>query len=442
METAAPTAAFEKYPAYKDSGVDWLGEIPEHWQLCRFKFLFREINEKSPDGNGDLLSVSQYTGVTKKSDKIEDGDLLSTAATLEGYKKVYQNDLVTNIMLAWNGSLGFSPFDGITSPAYSVYRLASGNSERFFHYLVRSEVYKSEFKRKSSGVIESRLRLYTDDFYSIWSILPTLPEQTAIAQFLDDKTAKIDRAIAQKEKLITLLKERKQIIIQDLVTGKKVWNPAQNAFTAPTRVKPSGVEWIGEIPEGWEVKPGLVFFKENKRSNKGMKEGTVLSLSYGKVIIKPEEKLVGLVPESFETYQIVEPGDIIVRCTDLQNDQTSLRMGIAKDDGIITSAYINLGALGENLPEYLYSYLHFVDVSKALYKFGSGLRQNLSIADFKRMPILSVPLIEQQKIVEGIGFQSKKIDNAINMQERQIEKLKELKSSLIDAAVTGKIKVG
>jgi len=106
--------------------------------------------------------------------------------------------------------------------------------------------------------------------------------------------------------------------------------------------KDSGVEWLGDIPEEWSIKPGLVAFSENKRSNKGMVCNTVLSLSYGKIIIKPEEKLVGLVPESFETYQLVEPNDIIIRCTDLQNDQTSLRTGLAKNVGIITSAYLNL----------------------------------------------------------------------------------------------------
>lgn len=123
MENAVYKINYNRYSAYKDSGVEWLGEIPEHWKLQKNKFLFKEINERSPDGNEDLLSVSQYTGVTKKGDKIEDGELLSNAQTLEGYKKVTQGDLVSNIMLAWNGSLGFSPYDGITSPAYGVYRL-------------------------------------------------------------------------------------------------------------------------------------------------------------------------------------------------------------------------------------------------------------------------------------------------------------------------------
>ena len=201
------------------------------------------------------------------------------------------------------------------------------------------------------------------------------------------------------------------------------------------------MEWIGEIPEHWEILPGLKFFSENKRNNKGMKESTVLSLSYGNIIIKPKEKLVGLVPESFETYQIVEPGDIIIRCTDLQNDQTSLRTGLAKDKGIITSAYLNLKVKGENTSEFLHAFLHFLDTTKVLYKFGSGLRQNLSFLDFKRMGIPKVPLLEQEEILKYIEIQSNKIEYSINHQKKQIEKLKEYKATVIDSAVTGKIKV-
>ena len=116
----------ERYSEYSDSGIDWLGSIPSHWQLKRNKYLFNEVNQRSSTGTENLLSVSQYTGVTLKSEKIAEGDLLTTASTLEGYKVVKKGDLVSNIMLAWNGSLGFSPFDGITSPAYCIYRLNKG----------------------------------------------------------------------------------------------------------------------------------------------------------------------------------------------------------------------------------------------------------------------------------------------------------------------------
>jgi len=196
------------------------------------------------------------------------------------------------------------------------------------------------------------------------------------------------------------------------------------------------VEWLGEVPSHWGLTIGMNVFRENKRDNKGMKEKTVLSLSYGQIIIKPEEKLVGLVPESFETYQIVEPNDIIIRCTDLQNDQTSLRTGLAKDKGIITSAYLNLKVINNYSAKFLHYYLHTLDITKVLYKFGSGLRQNLSFLDFKRLPIIDIPLSEQQKIAQFLDDKTAKIDQAVDLAEKQIALLKEHKQILIQNAVT------
>lgn len=200
--------------------------------------------------------------------------------------------------------------------------------------------------------------------------------------------------------------------------------------------KDSGVDWIGEIPSDWSIRPGLLAFSENKRNNKGMKENTVLSLSYGNIIVKPIEKLVGLVPESFETYQIVEPGDIIIRCTDLQNDQTSLRTGLAKNRGIITSAYLNLKVKKDFDSRFLHYYLHSADTTKIIYKFGSGLRQNLSFLDFKRFPVFDIPKSLQIAIVNFLDQKTAQIDEAIAIKERQIELLKERKQIIIQKAVT------
>ena len=116
MQAVKEKVQFQKYTAYKNSGVEWLGEIPEHWDLRRFKYLFNEINERSLHGEEDLLSVSQYTGVTRKGDRIEEGDLITKLRPSKIIKEVRKGDLVTNIMLAWNGSLGFSPFEGIIQP--------------------------------------------------------------------------------------------------------------------------------------------------------------------------------------------------------------------------------------------------------------------------------------------------------------------------------------
>lgn len=200
--------------------------------------------------------------------------------------------------------------------------------------------------------------------------------------------------------------------------------------------KDSGVEWLGEIPSEWNLLPGFRFFTENKRSNKGMIEETVLSLSYGKIIVKPKEKLVGLVPESFETYQIVEPGDIIVRCTDLQNDKVSLRTGLALNDGIITSAYLNLKVANDCEPRYLHYFLHSLDTTKVIYKFGSGLRQNLSYLDFKRLPVFDISQNVQRAIADFLDIKTAKIDEAIAIKQKQIELLKERKQIIIQQAVT------
>lgn len=162
----------------------------------------------------------------------------------------------------------------------------------------------------------------------------------------------------------------------------------------------------------------------------------MLSLSYGQIIVKAEEKLVGLVPESFETYQLAMPGDIIIRCTDLQNDQTSLRTGLVKDRGIITSAYLCLGVREGFQYRYVHYLLHLLDISKAIYKLGSGLRQNLSFDDFKRLPVLKPSYEEQLLISDYLDQKSAQIDQAIQIKERQIELLKERKQILIQQAVT------
>lgn len=215
-------------------------------------------------------------------------------------------------------------------------------------------------------------------------------------------------------------------------------SPSNALAAMPTyeAYKESGIDWLGSIPESWGLKPGFVAFSENKRDNKGMKEKTVLSLSYGKIIIKPEEKLIGLVPESFEAYQLVEPSDIIIRCTDLQNDKVSLRTGLAKDKGIITSAYLNLKVKSGFNSSFLHYYLHALDTTKVIYKFGSGLRQNLSFLDFKRLPVFDIPEGTQVAIANFLDQKTAQIDEAISIKEKQIAFLKERKQIIIQKAVT------
>lgn len=198
----------------------------------------------------------------------------------------------------------------------------------------------------------------------------------------------------------------------------------------------SGVPWLGEVPEHWEVLPALTVYKPRQVKNTGTIEKTVLSLSYGRIIVKPPEKLRGLVPESFETYQIVDPGNIIVRTTDLQNDHTSLRIGYSRNRGIITSAYMCLETADRVSSDFGYQFLNAYDLLKIIYGYGAGLRQNLGFSDIKRMPVLVPPLPEQAAIIRFLDNADRRIRRYIIAKQKLIKLLEEQRQAIIHHAVT------
>ena len=201
-------------------------------------------------------------------------------------------------------------------------------------------------------------------------------------------------------------------------------------------MKDSGVPWLGEVPEHWKQLPGRACYRERHVPNTGLIETTVLSLSYGRIVVKPVDKLHGLVPASFETYQIVTPGDIIIRPTDLQNDWNSLRFSLSHNRGIITSAYLCFHTTDLWTREYGHLLLHTYDLSKVFYGLGSGLRQNLDWTDFKYLPCLVPPLHEQAAIVRFLDHADRRIRRYIRAQQQLITLLEEQKQALIHQAVT------
>lgn len=198
----------------------------------------------------------------------------------------------------------------------------------------------------------------------------------------------------------------------------------------------SGVPWLGEVPEHWRYLPGKLCYREKKVPNMGLKETTVLSLSYGKIVVKPVDKLHGLVPASFETYQIVDAGNIIVRPTDLQNDWNSLRFGLSRHRGVITSAYICLLTTDMMIKDYGHLLLHAYDLKKVFYGLGSGLRQNLDWGDFKYLPCIVPPLTEQAAIVRYLDYMDRRIRRYIRAKQKLIKLLEEQKQAIIHRAVT------
>lgn len=202
------------------------------------------------------------------------------------------------------------------------------------------------------------------------------------------------------------------------------------------KMKDSGIEWIGEIPEGWEIKYFVQLFSQVKNKNIGLREKNLLSLSYGKIKQKSIETVGGLLPDNFEGYNIIDRNDIVLRLTDLQNDQHSLRVGLSPERGIITSAYCSIRVRGAESPNYLYYYLHTFDIAKGFYGMGSGVRQGLNWDGLKYIKILLPPQHEQDRISVFLNQKTLEIDSILSKTISSIEEYKKLKQAIIMQAVT------
>ncbi|OAV73084.1 Type I restriction modification DNA specificity domain protein [Bacteroidales bacterium Barb6] len=216
-----------KYPVYKPSNIPWIGDVPEHWDVVGNRRIFFERKEYNTDEHAELLSVSQYTGVTKKKDAtVKTG--MHDADSINGYRIVREGDFVMNYMLAWNGSMGISRYNGVTSPAYAVFHIKEDVNKWYLHYLLRLPFMNQYFEAYSTGMVKSRLRLYPDTFKSLYSFLPPLSEQTQIVRYLDWQVSRINKLISAKKKQIALLKEQKQGVINKTIYTDL--NPAKSSF--------------------------------------------------------------------------------------------------------------------------------------------------------------------------------------------------------------------
>jgi len=264
--------------------------------------------------------------------------------------------------------------------------------------------------------------------------IPTLPfyKQQTIADYLDHEITYIDTLTNAKQRLIELLEEKKRALIIHTIT---------NGINELLPTIESGIEWAYRIPVNWKVEPLFSALHERKQINRGNVVDNVLSLSYGNIVKRDVESNFGLLPESFESYQIVYPGDIILRLTDLQNDKRSLRVGLVKEKGIITSAYVCLRCTDKIIPEYTYYLLHTYDLLKVFYNFGGGVRQTMRFEDLRRLPLILPDIETQQKIVNSLGNLLPKFVLLIEKLTISISLLYEKRNTLISAAVTGQIEI-
>lgn len=426
-----------KYESYKELGIDWLGKLPIGWEAIRMKFLFKDTSIKNKSKE-TLLSVTQNQGVVPR-DWVENR-MVMPSGNLESFKFIEKGDFAISLR-SFEGGLEYCHHDGIISPAYTVLKAKRENLlEGYYKYLFKSQVFISELQTSVVGIREGKNISYEELQYSLLPI-PSEKEQTAIANFLDKKIVQIDEAIAIKEKQIELLKERKQIIIQQVVT--QGLNP-----DAP--MKDSGVDWIGDIPRHWQVvklklltnkivdgahftptyvDSGVPFLRVTDLTK--MNNGQI---NWNEVRYIPEKEHKELIKRAN-----ADRGDVLLS----KNGTIGITKVIDWEEEFSFFVSLCLIKCKEALSPYYFTEFFNSPIVDRQLTFGSSRTSvtNLHLEKIKELLVILPPLEEQSGIVEYINSFSKNYDGAIFIQKQQIAKLKEYKTTLINSAVTGKIKV-
>lgn len=428
------TGRYKAYTEYKDSDVDWLHDIPTHWKTIPVGRCYRRVKRTGFEKE-ELLSVYRDHGVVPKSSRDDNNNKPSD--DLSPYQLVCENNLVMNKMKAWQGSIAISEFRGIVSPAYFVYEPMSHIDSlvypKYVHYLLRHPIYITQYMSRSKGIRVNQWDLDPEEFQRIELLLPQIEEQKAIISFLDHETAKIDTLIDKQEKLIELLKEKRQAVISHAVT--KGLNP-----DAP--MKDSGVEWLGEVPEHWAVVKcgylGRLFGSEAISDDLISDNGDV-----------PFVKVSTL---SLDSFDLAEKS-FFVDCSKVPMSKAKSnyvvfpkrgaaiftnKVNIVKDKSFINPNLMGWELDGNVLPEYV--------------AFMLKLRGLSDIADVSTVPQINnkhiepmkfplPPITEQKEILESLSGQVTNLNLLVQKASEAIELMKERKTALISAAVTGKIDV-
>jgi len=414
-----------RYEAYKDSGVAWIGEIPVDWEVKRLKFLDRINMGQSPSSED---CNTQFLGIPFLQGNAEFGKRNPSPKMwcIKPKKYAKEGDILLSVR-APVGALNVADIKiGI---GRGLCAITSIESNRLFRLFQLNSSTK-EFQTLSTGSTFEAISISNIKNLALPS--PPLDEQTAIANFLDCKTAKIDQAVVIKEKQIQLLKERKQILIQTAVT---------KGFDPNVSLRDSGVEWIGEIPKHWATKRVKYLFSQSNLLIKP-NDGVVTSYRDGQVTLRSNRRIGGYTEAILEQgYQGIRKGQLVLNSMDAFEGA----IGVSESDGKCTPEYVICDPNSKGiLPDYFAYLLREMALAKYIQVICNAVRQRAVRIRFNNLKarFLIVPPIEEQKaIVIHIQTQSTKIDQAIAIQEQMIEKLKEYKATLINSAVTGKIKV-
>ena len=434
----------EKYSSYKDSGVEWLGEIPEHWESQKMKYLgkmFAGLTDKKGDDfakeiSEDKMPFIPFTNVCNNL-KIDKNQMQYVKIKpYEKQNKVQKNDIIFLMSSETLDDIGKCSIH-LDEEQFYLNSFCKGfrpktfavNAE-FLNYLLQSKTYRNYFALVGRGF--TRINIKQEYINDLFAVLPSKEEQTKIASFLDEKTAQIDEAISQKEKLIELLKERKQIVINDTVT---------KGLDKDVEFVDSGVEWIGKIPKHWEISKLGTSLKPISIKNRADLPLLSVTREQGVILrdVDDKESNHNFIPDDLSGYKMVEKGQFAMN--KMKAWQGSY--GISDYTGIVSPAYFIFELNGIE-PTFFHKAIRSSVYVPFFIKASDGVRigqWDLSKSRMKEIPFYIPPKEEQLQIVEYIENQTTKIDIVIELQQNYISKLKEYKASLIDSVVTGKVRV-
>ena len=424
----------------KDSGLPWIGEIPATWRCLRGKYALEYLQKPVEDTDG-VITCFRDGEVTLRSNRREDGFTISEKEI--GYQGIDVGDLVVHGMDGFAGSIGISDSRGKASPVLVV--LNSKENKRFLMYYLRNMAYSDVFLALATGIRVRSCDLRWNKLAETIFALPPIQEQNAIVSYIDKKTAEIDAAINETKSLIDKYKAYKQSIITEAVT--KGMNPN-------VKMKDSGIEWIGEIPDNWKVVPFRSYVINRSKKNKGEKTRELLALSYALGVTLYRDKVFNMdrVKENYEDYQLVYKDDLVLS----PNDIIKGSIYVSKYYGCISPMYLVFSARNPNthyLP-YLSYLLRTKEAGLKFFFIARGLiggisntgtyvtrRMTVSTHDLLTFKVLLPPIEQQLSIVNYLDTKCSQIDTIISQKEHLVTQLQEYKKSIIFEYVTGKKEV-
>lgn len=424
-----------RYDKYKDSGLPWVDEIPTHWQTRRNRFLFREVDQRSLDGKETHLSMSQIHGLVP-SKSLSRKSLQSE--NYAGGKLVEKYDLVLNRLKAHLGVFAQAKQAGVISPDYTVLRPKGEATVEYCESLFKTPIYVAEFRRRTKGIVEGFWRLYTDDFYNISALLPPQEEQNQIVAYLRAQDAHIARFIKTKRELISLLNEQKLRIIDQAVT---------RGLNSSVALKPSKIEWLGEVPEHWVIKPLKRWVRLNSRT---LGENTppdvefryldIGSVKTGRLAKELERLRFANAPS--RARRVLQRGDTIISTV-----RTYLKaiwyVNEEADDLIASTGFAVLTPGPEVEPEYLGYVIQSTGFVNRVTANSIGIAYP-AIAEtvLGRFPIAMPPTLEeQQAVLDYIKAESIPLDQAIEQALSEIKLIREYRTRQVTDVVTGQVDV-